>query len=270
MAMGCLPSRQRLTTIAVVGSVGLAGCLSKPITKDEAATLVRGSTAFTRPKFAHIPRQLTFQRGFVSQYGTEGILSIADLATVDPTLAILKLVRVVNVSESIYGPGRGAMHQLVVTPSGIDSTSLIADEDPRAAGLDQQENMDAQEERPRVGATGWSQFKKDIGWRVPMGTRQFLRVEQIHNWKDANENIPVNELAVDFRWRWVPNDFGDAFDSRSETFNSLPNEVQEGAKTWGVRMNTEASMRSRAYLHRVGDRWQLRVIQWSFGSGNPR
>jgi len=260
----------RLTTIILASTLVLAGCLSKPITKEQAGALVQASAAFTRPKFAHIPRQLTFQSGFASQYGSEGVLSITDLASVDPTLAILKLVRVVDVSETIYGPGRGAMHQLVVTPSGIDSTSLLADEDPRGTGFDQQENIDAQEERARVGSTGWSQVKKELGWRVPIGTRQFLQVEQIHNWKDANENIPVNELAIDFAWRWVPNEFGNAFDSQSQTFQSYPDDVQKSATSWGVRMNTETSMRSRAYLHRVGDKWQLRLIQWSLGRGNPR
>ena len=262
-------NRRSLTIMALAGVGLLASCLSKPITKEEAGALVQASSAFTRPKFAHIPRQLTFQRGFASQYGTEGILSITDLARVDPTLAILKLVRAVDVSESIYGPGRGAMHQLVVTPSGIDSAVLLADEDPRGTG-DAQEYIDAQEERPRVGSTGYNQVNKELGWRVPMGTRQFLHVDQIHNWRDANENIPVNELAVDFSWRWVPNDFGEAFDSRSETFLSLPDSVQQSATAWGVRMNTESSMLSRAYLHRVGDKWQLRVIQWSVGRGNPR
>jgi hypothetical protein len=260
----------RLTMIALAGAVLATGCLSKPITTDEAAKLVQTSSTFTRPKFAHIPRQLTFQSSFATSYGSEGVLSITDLARVDPTLAILKLERVVSVSESIYGPGRGAMHQLLVTPTGIDSTSLLADEDPRAGAFDEQENLDAQEERAHVLSTGYNQFKKEIGWRVPMGTRQFLHVDKIHNWKDANENIPVNELAVDFSWKWVPNEFGDAFDTQSESFRSFPDQVQEAAGSWGVRMNTEGEMHSRAYLHRASDRWQLHLIQWSVGRGNPR
>jgi hypothetical protein len=199
------------------------------------------------------------------------LLSITDLAKVDPTLAILKLERVVSVSESIYGPGRGAMHQLVVTPSGIDSTTLMADESPRSGAFDQQEDLDAQEER-RVGATmvSYNSFKKEIGWRVAIGTREFIQVDQIHNWRDANENIPVNQLAVDFTWHWVPNDVGDAFDSRSATFRSFPDEVQTAAANWGVRMNTEVPMHSRAYLQREGKQWQLVVIQWNYGRGNPR
>jgi len=265
-------SRRRCLTISALAALPLAsGCLSKPITKADAGALVHGSAAFTRPKFAHIPRQLTFQSYWSSDYGTEGILSIDELSKVDPTVAILKLTRAISVSESIFGPGRGAMHLLVINPVAIDSASLLADEDARALGVDQQEMIDAQEERPQnYSMASYNHFKREIGWRVPIGTRQFLQVDQIHNWRDANEQIPVNELAVDFSWRWVPNDFGDAFDSNSETFRSFPDKVQESAGTWGVRMNTEGVMHSRAYLFRDKAQWQLRLIQWSVGRGNPR
>ena len=131
-----MPRRRRtlrLTTITLVGLLGVGGCLSKAITKKDAGELVRSSTAFTRPKFAHIPRLLTFQGYFYSEYGSEGVLSITDLAKVDPTLAILKLERVISINESIYGPGRGAMHQLVITPTGIDASVLMADEDVRSS-----------------------------------------------------------------------------------------------------------------------------------------
>ena len=262
----------RLTTIALVALVGLAGCLSKPITKQEAGELVRTSAAFTRPKFAHIPRLLTFQGYYYSDYGSEGVLSITDLARVDPTLAILKLERVISINESIYGPGRGAMHQLLINPTGIDANVLMADEDARSGGYDQQEELDAQEERRRgTSLVSNNSFRKEIGWRVPIGTREFLQVDQIHNYKDANENIPLNELAIDFSWRWVPNELGDAFDTESATFRSYPDEVQREAGVWGVRMNTSAPMHSRAYLHREGKEWVLRLIQWSSsGRGNPR
>ena len=260
-----------LTTIMLAALIGMGGCLSKAITKHDAGEIVRTSGAFTRPKFAHIPRLLTFQSNYYSSYGSEGILSITDLARVDPTLAILKLERVISISESIYGPGRGAMHQLVINPTGIDAGVLMADEDARSGAFDQQEELDAQEERRRgTSLVSYNSFKKEIGWRVPIGTREFLQFDQIHNYKDANENIALNELAIDFSWRWVPNELGDAFDTESATFRSFPDDVQREAGVWGVRMNTSAPMHSRAYLQREGKEWVLRLIQWSSGQGNPR
>ena len=261
----------RITTVTLAALVGLDGCLSKAITKQQAGDLVRTSGAFTRPKFAHIPRLLTFQGYYHSTYGSEGILSITDLAMIDPTIAILKLERAISVNESIYGPGQGAMHQLLINPTGIDASVLMADEDARSGGYDQQEELDAQEERRRgTNLVSYNSFKKEIGWRVPIGTREFLQVDQIHNYRDANENIPVNELAIDFSWRWVPNELGDAFDTESATFRSFPDEVQRQAGVWGARMNTSAPMHSRAYLRREGKEWVLLLIQWSLGQGNPR
>ena len=260
-----------ITTVTVAALVGLDGCLSKAITKQEAGEIVKTSAAFTRPKFAHIPRLLTFQGYYYSSYGSEGILSITDLARIDPTIAILKLERDITVNESIYGPGQGAMHQLLINPTGIDASVLMADEDARSGGYDQQEELDAQEERRRgTNLVSYNSFKKEIGWRVPIGTREFLQVDQIHNYRDANENIPVNELAIDFSWRWVPNELGDAFDTESATFRSFPDEVQRQAGIWGARMNTSAPMHSRAYLRREGKEWVLHLIQWSTGVGNPR
>jgi hypothetical protein len=268
-----MPLRRRapdLTTIGLAAcTLVLGGCLSKAVTNREAGDAIRASTAFTRPKFAHIPRLVTF-KGYA--FSNNGVLAINDLAEFDPTLAILKLQRVVSVNESVYGEGVETMHQLVVTPTGIDSAALIADEDARSGGVDQQEYLDAQEERrysySRMGY--YTSFKREIGWRVPIGTRQFLEVQKIHNWHDANENIPVNEIVADFTWRWVPNDFGDCFDAQSETFRSYPDPVQKAAENWGIRMNTEGTMLSRAHFRREGKQWQLTVIQWSLGRGNPR
>lgn len=264
-----LPSRALRLTTALAGTLVLGGCLSKGITKREAGDIITSSAAFTRPKFAHIPRQITF-RGYA--FSSQGVLAINDLAQFDPTVAILKLARVVSVNESVYGTGVESMHQLVITPVGVDSASLLADEDPRSGGYDPQEQLDVQEERrhsySQIGY--YSSFKKEIGWRVPIGTRQFLQVDQIHNWRDVNENIPVNEVVVDFSWRWVPNEFGDAFDTQSETFRSLPDQVQRAAENWGVRMNTDGTMLSKAYFRREGKQWQLTVIHWSTGRGNPR
>ena len=262
--------RRRAALVAIAVCAALVDCrLSKPISEEQAAQLIRESKAFARPKYLRIPRQLTFTRSWYSRYGVEPLFTISELARVDAVLAVLKLQRMIRVDESIFGPGHGAMHLLVVTPTDIEGAALLSDEDP-GTPLDEQEREDRRNERPYgYGLLRRDDLKRYPGWRIAVGTREFVQVDEIHNWKDANVELPVNELAIDFSWRWQPNELGDAFDSRSSTFESLPDTVQEAARTAGVRMNTSDLMHSRAFLHREGAEWKLRVIEWSFGRGNP-
>lgn len=246
-----------------------AGCgLSKPIAHPEAAAIIRESETFRRPKFVHVPRQITFKRTYASIYGQEKLFSINELAQVDPAVAILKLQGAVRVDESIYGPGRGALHLFVIAPIDVDSAWVKVDAAPDPN--DPQAVIDARYERPPTRYTGMSAVKRERGWTIEIGTREFVQVDQVHNWRDPNIELPVNELAIDFSWRWMPNEAGDAFDSGSSTFESLPDSVQEAARTSGVRINTTDVMHSRAYFRRDADgRWKLRIIEWSIGRGNP-
>jgi len=250
---------------------GLSGCvLSKPISEDQASALIRSSETFRRPKYARIPRRLTIRRNWGWHYGQEPLFSVSQLATVDAAVAILRLQRSIRVDENVFGQGEAAVHVIVITPTDIDSGELLTDEDPGTSSS-QQDIMDAQEER-RYGYAllDRRQLQRDRGWRIAVGAREFVKVDQIHNWKDVNVQLPVNELAIDFTWRWRPNELGEPFDSRSAAFESLPDSVQEEAKTSGVRMNTADPMHSRAFLRRDGDAWKLHLIDWSFGRGNPR
>lgn len=255
---------------AIAAMILTASCsLSKPITNEEAGAIIRESTAFKRPKLVRLPRQITFQRGYYSSYGADKPLSISQLAYVDPVVAILKLQRMISVEESIFGAGGGVPHLFLITPNGIEPNALLPDVEDDAR--DPQAIEDRRVERYVTRGTYlMSQIKRDRGWRLALGEREFVEVDQIHNWKDANIQLPVNELAIDFSWRWQPNELGDAFDARSTTFESMPDSVQEAARSFGVRMNTSERMHSRAFLRRGSDgKWTLRVIEWSFGRGNP-
>ena len=254
--------------LAVAALCSVTACLSKPITKEEAAAIIRESEAFQRPKFVRLPRQMTLQHRY-TYYGQEKLLSVSQLANVDPVVAILKLQRVIRVEESVYGAGVGAPHHFLITPTNIDSAALLPDVERDRS--DPQAMEDAREERSYARRMyGMSEIKRDRAWRLAVGTREFVDIDQVHNWKDANIEMPVNELAVDFSWRWQPNDLGDAFDTRSSTFESMPDSVQEAARISGVRMNTSERMHSRAFFHRGNDgKWALRIIEWSFGRGNP-
>ena len=255
---------------AIAATILIAGCgFSKPITNDEASAIIKESAAFKRPKLVRLPRQITFQRGYYSSYGADKPLSINQLAQVDPVVAILKLQRMISVEESIFGAGGGVPHLFLITPTGIEQTALLPDveDDPR----DPQAIEDRRAERYATRRTYlMSEIKRDRGWRLDLGKREFVEIDQIHNWKDANIQLPVNELAVDFSWRWQPNELGDGFDVRSTSFESMPDSVQEAARSFGVRMNTSERMHSRAFLRRGSDaKWTLRMIEWSFGRGNP-
>ena len=254
----------------LAATILIAGCgLSKPITNDEAGAIIKESVAFKRPKLVRLPRQITFQRGYYSAYGADKPLSINQLAQVDPVVAILKLQRMISVEESIFGAGGGVPHLFLITPSGIEASALLPDAEDDAR--DQQAIEDRRVERYVTRRTyAMSEIKRDRGWRLALGEREFVEIDEVHNWKDANIQLPVNELAVDFSWRWQPNELGDAFDARSTTFESIPDSVQEAARSLGVRINTSERMHSRAFLRRGSDgQWTLRVIEWSFGRGNP-
>jgi hypothetical protein len=253
----------------LVAAPAASGCgLSKPMARAEAAAIIRDSEAFRRPKFVRVPRQITFKHGYSSTYGQEKPFSISELAQVDAGVAILKLQRAITVDESIYGPGRGALHQFVITPIDVDSATLHVDTPPDPN--DVQGMIDARYERPPTRYAGMSEVKRERGWRIEIGTRDFVQVDDVHNWRDANVEVPVNELAIDFTWRWMPNEAGDAFDSGSSTFESFPDSVQKAAQSSGVRMNTTEPMHSRAYFRRDADgKWKLRLIEWTFGRGNP-
>ena len=244
--------------------------LSKPITNAEAAATIGQSEPFLRGKYLRVPRRITVTKRWTSAYGQEKLFTVSQLASIDPVVAILKLQRLVRVDESLYGPGMGATHLLVVTPTDLDSAALLPDPG-RPMPTDQQAIEDRRAELPYVGYRySMGEVKRDDAWRVLVGAREFVRVDKIHNWKDPNIEVPVNQLAVDFSWRWRPNELGDAFDSRSAAFESLPDSVQEAARSAGIRMNTGDLMHSRAYLERDRNgQWKLRLIEWSFGRGNP-
>lgn len=271
-----MPSSPR-TISALVASALLAGAaacrLSQPLTKKEAATLVSTSAAFQRPKYVRIPRQITVTgRVSYGAYGAGRVLSIFDLARIDPAVAILQIERAVEVNESTFGADYQETHVLTLRPTAkLDGASLEGDEPSSDAGMARQERVeeDFANIRRRDALPYGAKAKYTLGWRAPVGTRELVEVQQIHNYRDANLQLQVNELAVDFTWRWHPNELGDSFDSESETMQAFPDSVQEQARRQGVRMYTAAPLLSRAFLTRRGKQWVLEYIQWDFGRGNP-
>ena len=259
------------TSALLVLLTTLAGCgLSSPLTKEELAAIITQSEPFTRPKVARIPRQIDIVDRYNYSREAPSSLSTEQLARHDPTVAILKARGLIEIADMAYSNGEGVMSRtLRITPTArLDTTALEPDEaddeelTPRNVRA-MRERIEGAEQLERRG------LRATPGWRMPIGTRVFGEVVEIHNWKDKNIELQVNELAVDFTWSWHPTEAGDPFDSESAAFASLPEGVQDWSRRGNARMNTSSPRRSRAFLKRGGKKWFLQEISWSFGTGNP-
>jgi hypothetical protein len=266
-----MPRLRALLPLALIATMTpLAGChFSSPLTKEEAGAIISKAEPFTRPKFARIPRQIDIVDRYSYSTVAPTSLSMEQLSRRDPTVAILKARGLIEVADMAFSNGEGLLTRtLRISPTAkLDTATLEADEaddtelnqlTPRAMRERIQENV--QLERRGLTATP--------GWRMPIGTRVFGQVTEIHNWKDKNIELQVNELAIDFTWTWHPTESGDPFDSESAAFASLPEEVQDWARRGNARMNTSGPRHSRAFLKRAGKNWVLQEISWSIGNGD--
>ena len=267
-----MPTPRALLTFALIATLTpLAGCrFSSPLTKEEAGAIISKAEPFMRPKFARIPRQIDIVDRYHYSTAAPTSLSMEQLSRHDPTVAILKARGLIEVGDMAFTNGEGLLTRtLRISPTAkLDTTALEADEaddeelTPRSSrAMRERAQETVQLERRGLRATP--------GWRMPIGTRVFGQVTEIHNWKDKNIELQVNELAIDFTWSWHPTETGDPFDSESAAFSSLPEEVQDWARRGNARMNTSAPRHSRAFLKRAGKKWVLQEISWSIGNGDP-
>jgi hypothetical protein len=247
----------------------LASChLSSPLSKAEAAAIITEAELFTRPKMARIPRQLDIVDRYSYGSAAPSSLSTEQMARHDPTVAILKARGLVDVADMAYSNQGTVSRTLRITPTArFDTSTLSPDEE---ADDESARNVRAVRERSQEQVQLETRgMRRTPGWQVPIGTRVFGEIVEIHNWKDKNIELQVNELAVDFTWSWHPTEAGDPFDSESAAFASLPEGVQDWARRGNARMNTSSPRRSRAFLKRGGKKWFLQDIDWSIGRGDP-
>jgi hypothetical protein len=266
-------SRSRsLLTIALFATLTpIAGChFSSPLTKEEAGGLISKAEPFNRAKFARIPRQIDIVDRYNYSTAAPTSLSMEQLSRHDPTVAILKARGLIEVADMAFTNGEGLLTRtLRISPTAkLDTTALEADEadDEELTPLTPRAMRERAQETVQLERRG---LRATPGWRMPIGTRVFGQVTEIHNWKDKNIELQVNELAIDFTWTWHPTEAGDPFDSESAAFASLPEEVQDWARRGNARMNTSAPRHSRAFLKRAGKNWVLQEITWSIGNGDP-
>ena len=156
---------------------------------------------------------------------------------------------------------RGWIHTFRITPTAkLDSTALT---------IDDGEDDDSGQTEPMVRSFGPA-VSRTPGWRLAIGTREFIKILGVINSGDKNADVAAGELAVDFLWRWRPSSVGDVFDAGSAEFQSLPEAVRQAAQSGGVGLETIKPLWSRAILRRSGDGWVVKTMDWTYGRNRQR
>jgi hypothetical protein len=112
------------------------------------------------------------------------------------------------------------------------------------------------------------EVKRDgkLGWKVPIGERQFGRVIQV---MALPENHPSgDEFWVSFTWKWKPNEIGQAFDKRDPSYHAPDKPKNFPRSSFDVVVNdSQAVYWGTANLIRSGGGWEAQRIMWSGPGG---
>jgi hypothetical protein len=103
----------------------------------------------------------------------------------------------------------------------------------------------------------FGQNNKVSWWRIPIGQREFIRIESV---TQPREDI----VYLNVRWRWRPNTMGEYFDCGGSLVGSLPQAAQEGARS--LEWNSQTEYSAQASLRKVGNGWEVQYL--SFDSDN--
>jgi hypothetical protein len=112
------------------------------------------------------------------------------------------------------------------------------------------------------------EMKRDgkLGWKVPIGERQFGRVIQV---MALPESRPTgDDFWVSFTWKWKPNETGQAFDKRSPSYHSLDKPRNFPRSSFDVIVNdSQAVYWGTAELIRGTGGWDVQRVTWSGPGG---
>jgi hypothetical protein len=123
-------------------------------------------------------------------------------------------------------------------------------------------------ERGRRESEGWERFdftdatlgpwRKSKGWRVPLGVREFIEVRSVYPAAKGT----LEHSAVDFTWRWKPNEVGRHFDLSGEAFLRLPDAARHDMERLGFN-NSSKIYTGTAILRFTEDGWSVEEIQFA-------
>jgi hypothetical protein len=141
--------------------------------------------------------------------------------------------------------------------------------DPDALSIDDGDDDDSTQAEPMIRSFGPAVLRTP-GWKLAIGSREFVKVLDVFDAKDKNVDLAPGELAVDFEWRWRPSSVGDVFDTGSSEFQTLPDVVRQAVKAGGVTLETAQPLWSRATLRRTSTGWVVKAIDWAYGGTHSR
>jgi hypothetical protein len=114
------------------------------------------------------------------------------------------------------------------------------------------------------------EIKKDgtVGWKVPIGEREFGRVVQVMSMPEGVASASADSLMVSFTWKWKPNELGKSFDKGSPSYVTPATPKNFPRSPFDVEVNdSRATYWGTADLHRTGDTWEAGRVSWHGTSG---
>ncbi|HKO15075.1 MAG TPA: hypothetical protein VJU87_02495 [Gemmatimonadaceae bacterium] len=270
--------------------------------KQRAGEVIRGSAAFTAPKFAHIPRVLSVHAGGGIP-GSVGALpsragemfGLDQMAGVDAAVAVLQARGRVQVEDFLNAVPSAA--PVVYTPPPPPDSGAANDSTAPAAAApvftpppsewvhtlritprpqldsallspdDGEDDGGGGADVPASAGMSVTSVGRTPGWKLAIGTREFGRVLAVYEANGDGVHVDPDEAVVDFTWHWRLTAAGDAFDGQGPEFQSLPESVQRAAGARGLRLDTSQPQWSRATLRKLGKDWTVKTVDWSYGQG---
>jgi hypothetical protein len=124
-------------------------------------------------------------------------------------------------------------------------------------------------EKGKAQSANWEPYAEKmgdkVGWKVPIGEREFLRVVEMVS---GPEGTTADTVMVSFTWKWKPTELGQSFDKASASYIAPTAPKGYLRPQFDIEVNdSRATYWGTADLHRTGDAWQLDNLQWHGPSG---
>ena|GEM_PF-2475329 len=242
-----------------------AGVLVVLLVAAAAFTLVLSARKAGSGRYAHLENAVrispsfnepvTVDAGRYAYWDMESAKSEQEATPAAYTLAHLGLIYIHTGRSFNVSPNYNSQGKMVIDPN----TGIVPQE-TRHVSLELIGNGPAQ-------SADWEPYeiKKDgkVGWKVPIGEREFLRVVQVMSLPEGVVSSSSDSLMVSFTWKWKPTELGKSFDKGSPSYVTPATPKNFPRSSFDVEINdSRATYWGTAELHRTGDTWEAGRVSW--------